>query len=48
MDEVEKLPLIWIQEKELGGNSISEGIISEKAQRIYADLLKETHKCTSY
>ena len=40
MDEVEKLLLIWI--KEIDGNSISEGIISEKTLRIYADLLKET------
>ena len=40
MDEGEKLLLIWI--KELDGDSISEGIICEKALRIYADLLKET------
>ena len=32
MDEVEKL----------NGDSISEGIICEKALRIYADLVKET------
>ena len=42
MDEVEKLLLIWIKEKELDGDSISEGIICEKALRIYADLVKET------
>ena len=42
MDEVEKLLLIWIREKEMDGDSISEGIICEKALRIYSDLLKET------
>ena len=34
MDEVEKLKLIWIKEKELDGNSIREGIICEKALHI--------------
>ena len=34
-DEVEKLLLIWIKEKELDGDSISEGIIREKALHIY-------------
>ena len=42
MDEVKKLLLIWIMEKELDGDSISEGIICEKELRIYADPLKET------
>ena len=42
MDEVEKRLLILIKEKELNGDSISEGIICEKALRIYADLPKET------
>ena len=42
LDEVEKLLLIWIIEKELDGDSISEGLICEKALHIYADLLKET------
>ena len=39
MDEIEKLLLIWIQEKELDGDSISEGIICAKILRIYADVL---------
>ena len=42
MDEVEKLLLIWIKEIELDGNSICEGIICEKALRIYSNLLKDT------
>ena len=40
VDEVEKLLIILI--KELNGNSISEGIISKKVLRIYADLVKKT------
>ena len=42
MDEVEKLLLIWIKEKELDGDSISEGKNFEKALNINANLLKET------
>ena len=42
MNEVEKLLLIWIKEKEMDGDSISEGIICKKAQHIYDNLLKET------
>ena len=42
MDEVEKLLLNWIKEKELNGDRISEGISCDKALHIYADLLKET------
>ena len=42
LDEVEQLLLIWIKEKELYGDSISEGIICEKALLIYADLIKVT------
>ena len=41
MDEVEK-PLQILITEELDGDSINEGIICEKAQHIYADLLKET------
>ena len=41
MDEVEMLLLIWIREKGLDGDGISEGIISEKALRINADLLEK-------
>ena len=37
MDEVEKLLLIGIKEKELDGDSISKYVL-----RIYADLLRET------
>ena len=42
MDEFGKLLLIWIKEKELDGDSISEGMICEKVLRINADLQKAT------
>ena len=42
MDEAEKLLFIWIKEKEMDGENIREGIISEMALRTYTDLLKET------
>ncbi|XP_070606465.1 tigger transposable element-derived protein 1-like [Erythrolamprus reginae] len=39
-DEMEKLLLIWLQDKELAGDSVSESIIREKARVIYEDLVK--------
>ena len=41
LNEVEKLLLIWINEKQLAGDSISEAIICEKAKALYADLLRQ-------
>lgn len=41
IEEVEKLLLIWINEKLLAGESISEGIICEKARRLHDDLVKK-------
>lgn len=40
IEEVEKLLLIWINEKLLAGDSVSEGIICEKARRLHDDLVK--------
>ncbi|XP_068225683.1 putative CENPB DNA-binding domain-containing protein 1 [Palaemon carinicauda] len=37
-DEMERLFLIWIKEKQLVGDSVTETIIYEKASRIYNDL----------
>ena len=45
MDEVEKLLLILIKEKELDGDIISEGIICEKVLRTYADLTEFPCAC---
>ncbi|XP_023224010.1 major centromere autoantigen B-like [Centruroides sculpturatus] len=42
LDEVEKLLLIWINEKQLDGDSVSEAIICEKAKNLYNDLLTQT------
>ncbi|XP_071057066.1 tigger transposable element-derived protein 1-like [Onthophagus taurus] len=41
MEEVEKLLLVWINEKQLAGDSISEGIVCEKAKMLHANLLKD-------
>ncbi|XP_061433688.1 uncharacterized protein LOC133359240 isoform X2 [Lethenteron reissneri] len=41
LEKVEKLLLIWINEKQLAGNSVSEAIICEKAKMLHADLLKD-------
>ncbi|XP_070592105.1 tigger transposable element-derived protein 1-like [Erythrolamprus reginae] len=37
-EEMERLLLIWIKEKELAGDTITEAVISEKARAIFADL----------
>ena len=42
IEEMEKLLLIFIKEKELAGDSISEAFICEKALTIYDDLLKKS------
>ncbi|GCC24330.1 hypothetical protein chiPu_0002730 [Chiloscyllium punctatum] len=39
LDEVEKLLLVWINQKELAGDSVNENIICEKALHIHCDLL---------
>lgn len=40
IEEVEKLLLIWINEKQLAGDSVSEGIIAEKALQLHSDIIK--------
>ena len=40
-DEMERLLLLWIKEKELAGDTISEKIICEKALMIYKDLKRD-------
>lgn len=42
IDNVEKLLLVCINERQLVGDSISEQIICEKARVLYADLIKQT------
>ena len=41
MNEVEKLLLLWINQKQLAGDSISQAIICEKAKALHADLLQQ-------
>ncbi|XP_066131217.1 tigger transposable element-derived protein 1-like [Saccopteryx bilineata] len=41
IEDVEQLLLIWINQKQLDGDSISEAIICEKARLLYADLIKK-------
>jgi len=38
VEEVEKLLMIWINEKQLAGDSVSEAIICEKARLLYSDV----------
>lgn len=42
LDDVERLLLIWINEKQLQGDTINENIICEKAKMIFAELVKQT------
>lgn len=42
VDDVEKLLLIWINEKQLQNNTINENIICEKVKLICADVIKKT------
>jgi hypothetical protein len=41
IEEVEKLLLICINDNMLAGNSVSEGMICEKARRLHEDLVKK-------
>ncbi|XP_076346323.1 uncharacterized protein LOC143244827 [Tachypleus tridentatus] len=47
MEEVEKLLLIWLNEKHLIGDSISETIICDKAKKLHADHLKNTPRTSA-
>ncbi|XP_059558184.1 tigger transposable element-derived protein 1-like isoform X1 [Myotis daubentonii] len=42
IEEVEKLLLIWVNEKQLAGDSISEAMICEKAKMLHTDLLRDS------
>jgi len=41
-EKMEKLLLVWVREKELAGDTVTEAIVCEKARVIYGDLLKQT------
>lgn len=40
-EEMEKLLLVWVKEKEMAGDTMSEAIIREKARSIYVDLITQ-------
>ncbi|XP_063293602.1 tigger transposable element-derived protein 1-like [Pelobates fuscus] len=41
LEEVEKLLLLWIEQKQRAGDSVTKAIICEKAKALHADLLKQ-------
>ncbi|GBM65325.1 hypothetical protein AVEN_89692-1 [Araneus ventricosus] len=41
-EKMEKLLMVWVTEKQLKGDTLTQGIISEKARAIYGDLLNQT------
>ena len=47
LNEVEKLLLVWVNEKQLPGDSISDILICEKARALYDDLLHRTPVCSA-
>ena len=47
VEQVEKLLMLWINERQMAGDSMSEGIICAKARRLYSDLISESDKYDS-
>ncbi|CAH2322197.1 tigger transposable element-derived 1-like [Pelobates cultripes] len=41
LEEVEKLLLLWIEQKQRAGDSVTKAIICEKAKALHVDLLKQ-------
>ncbi|KAM5158227.1 tigger transposable element-derived protein 1-like [Mantella aurantiaca] len=41
-EKMEKLLMVWVMEKQLQGDTLTQSIICEKARAIYGDLLKQT------
>ena len=42
VEEVEKLRMVWFNERHLVGDSVSEAIICEKARLLYSDITRNT------
>ncbi|XP_069167071.1 tigger transposable element-derived protein 2-like [Procambarus clarkii] len=40
--EVEKLLLVWMNERQLHGDSVSEALVCAKAKKLYVDLVRKT------
>nr|XP_032835765.1 tigger transposable element-derived protein 1-like isoform X1 [Petromyzon marinus]XP_032835766.1 tigger transposable element-derived protein 1-like isoform X1 [Petromyzon marinus] len=41
LEDVEKLLLVWINEKQLAGDTVTDNFICEKAKALYADLVSK-------
>ncbi|XP_059549399.1 tigger transposable element-derived protein 1 isoform X1 [Myotis daubentonii] len=41
-ENMEKLLMVWLTEKQLAGETVTKAVICEKARAIYADLLQQT------
>ncbi|XP_007424618.1 tigger transposable element-derived protein 1-like [Python bivittatus] len=41
LEDVEKLLLVWINEKQLAGDTVTENFICEKAKALYTDLISK-------
>ncbi|XP_033029529.1 tigger transposable element-derived protein 1-like [Lacerta agilis] len=41
LEEVEKLLLIWLEEKQRAGDTVTEAVICEKAKALHADLVRQ-------
>jgi len=46
LEDVDKLLLVWINEKQLAGDTLTENLICEKTKYLYADLVSKL-PCTS-
>ncbi|XP_066941305.1 putative CENPB DNA-binding domain-containing protein 1 [Macrobrachium rosenbergii] len=42
IEEIEKLLLVWVNEKQLAGDSVSEAMLCAKAKSLHTDLIKST------
>jgi hypothetical protein len=41
LEDIEKLLLVWINEKQLAGDTVTENLICEKAKALYADIVSK-------
>lgn len=46
-EKMEKLLMVWVTEKQLKGDTLTQGIICEKARAIYGDLLNQTSRTST-
>ncbi|GBM79260.1 hypothetical protein AVEN_238875-1 [Araneus ventricosus] len=46
-EKKEELLMVWVTEKQLKGDTLTQGIICEKARAIYGDLLNQTPRTST-